>query len=41
MLLLGWEAFVVLYDVRGLSPAEARRVLLAAALALVDAAGSW
>lgn len=40
-LVLGWEAFVVLYDVRGLDDAQARQVLLSAALALVDAAETW
>ncbi len=37
-MVIGWEAFIVLFDVRGLSPAEARRVVLTSALALVDAA---
>jgi AcrR family transcriptional regulator len=40
-LVLGWEAFVVLYDVRRLDDAQARQVLLSAALALVDAADTW
>lgn len=40
-LVLGWEAFVVLYDVRGLDDAQARQVLLASALALIDAAETW
>jgi AcrR family transcriptional regulator len=40
-LVLGWEAFVVLYDVRGLDEAQARQVLLATALALLDAAQTW
>jgi AcrR family transcriptional regulator len=37
-LVIGWEAFIVLLDVRGLNAAAARRVTLATALALVDAA---
>ena len=37
-LVIGWEAFIVLLDVRGLTAAAARRVTLATALALVDAA---
>jgi AcrR family transcriptional regulator len=37
-LVIGWESFIVLLDVRGLSPTVARRVTLSAALALVDAA---
>lgn len=37
-LVIGWEAFIVLLDVRGLSAVAARRVTLATALALVDAA---
>jgi AcrR family transcriptional regulator len=36
-LVIGWEAFIVLADVRGLSAAEARDVSLRAALALLDA----
>lgn len=40
-LVLGWEAFVVLYDVRGLDDVQVRRVMLAAALALIDAAQTW
>jgi len=35
--LIGWEAFIVLYDVRGLSD-QARELITAAALSLVDAA---
>jgi AcrR family transcriptional regulator len=37
-LVIGWEAFIVLLDVRGLSASAARRVTLSTALALVDAA---
>jgi AcrR family transcriptional regulator len=40
-LVLGWEAFVVLYDVRGLDAAQTRQVLLSAALAMIDAAETW
>jgi AcrR family transcriptional regulator len=40
-LVLGWEAFVVLYDVRGLDDAQARRVMMSAALAMIDAAETW
>ena len=36
--LLGWEAFIVLSDVRGLDPAQARQIITDAALALIDAA---
>ena len=35
---IGWEAFIVLFDVRGLDPAEARTIITDAALALIDAA---
>ena len=37
-LVVGWEAFIVLFDVRGLTVAQARQVSLTSALALVDAA---
>jgi AcrR family transcriptional regulator len=37
-LVIGWEAFIVLLDVRGLSPAAARDLTLRAALILLDAA---
>ncbi|MGH3274399.1 MAG: hypothetical protein ACRDNZ_08790, partial [Streptosporangiaceae bacterium] len=37
-LVVGWEAFIVLFDVRGLSQDEARTVITDAALTLVDAA---
>ena len=37
-LVIGWEAFIVLLDVRGLSPAEARSVTLRATSAILDAA---
>ena len=37
-LVVGWEAFIVLFDVRGLSQDEARTVITDAALALVDGA---
>lgn len=36
--LIGWEAFIVLADVRGLTAAQAREVVTDAALTLVDAA---
>jgi AcrR family transcriptional regulator len=36
--MIGWEAFIVLYDVRGLTPGQARAVITNAALALIDAA---
>ena len=36
--MIGWEAFIVLYDVRGLSADQAREVVTDTALALVDAA---
>jgi hypothetical protein len=35
---VGWEAFIVLCDIRGLNEEQARRVSLSAALALIDAA---
>ena len=35
---IGWEAFVVLFDVRGLSVDQARKIITGAALTLVDAA---
>jgi hypothetical protein len=35
---IGWEAFVVLFDVRGLSADQARETLTGAALTLVDTA---
>jgi hypothetical protein len=35
---IGWEAFIVLFDVRGLSTDQARETLTSAAIALVDAA---
>ena len=35
---IGWEAFIVLFDVRGLSTDQARETLTGAAIALVDAA---
>ena len=35
---IGWEAFVVLFDVRGLSVDQARETITGAALTLVDAA---
>jgi AcrR family transcriptional regulator len=37
-LVIGWEAFIVLADVRGLSPKAARTIMTNAALAIVDAA---
>jgi AcrR family transcriptional regulator len=37
-LVIGWEAFIVLLDVRGLSPSAARRLTLRTALTLVEAA---
>jgi AcrR family transcriptional regulator len=36
--LIGWEAFVVLFDVRGLTAGQAREILTGAALTLLDAA---
>jgi AcrR family transcriptional regulator len=36
--LIGWEAFIVLYDVRGLAADQARMVVTDTALALIDAA---
>jgi len=35
---IGWEAFVVLFDVRGLSVEQAREIITGAATTLVDAA---
>ena len=35
---IGWEAFVVLFDVRGLSVDQARETITGAAITLVDAA---
>jgi hypothetical protein len=35
---IGWEAFIVLFDVRGLSADQARETLTGAAVTLVDAA---
>jgi hypothetical protein len=35
---IGWESFIVLLDVRGLTPTAAQRVTRDAAVALVDAA---
>ena len=35
---IGWESFIVLLDVRGLTPTAAHRVTRDAAVALVDAA---
>jgi hypothetical protein len=37
-LVIGWEAFIVLLDVRGLTPSEARRLTLRTADAVLDAA---
>ena len=37
-LVIGWEAFIVLLDVRGLTPARARAVTLRTAEAILDAA---
>jgi AcrR family transcriptional regulator len=36
--IIGWEAFIVLFDVRGLTTGQAREVTTGAALTLVDAA---
>ena len=36
--LIGWEAFIVLTDVRGLTPGQARAIITTSALALIDAA---
>jgi AcrR family transcriptional regulator len=35
---IGWEAFIVLFDVRGLAADQAREILTGAALTLLDAA---
>ena len=35
---IGWEAFVVLFDVRGLTADQAREILTGAAITLLDAA---
>ncbi|HEY0998985.1 MAG TPA: hypothetical protein VGD83_05050 [Streptosporangiaceae bacterium] len=35
---IGWEAFVVLFDVRGLSVDQAREIITGAAITLIDAA---
>jgi hypothetical protein len=37
-MVIGWEAFVVLSDVRGLSVDQAREIITGAAITLVDAA---
>lgn len=37
-LVVGWEAFIVLTDVRGLEPSSAREICTRAAIALIDAA---
>jgi hypothetical protein len=37
-MVIGWEAFVVLFDVRGLSVDQARETITGAAIALIDAA---
>ncbi|HEY2267920.1 MAG TPA: hypothetical protein VGI96_35245 [Streptosporangiaceae bacterium] len=37
-ILIGWEAFIVLYDVRGLTTDQARAVITDTTLALLDAA---
>lgn len=36
--LIGWEAFIVLTDVRGLNPDQARAIVTTSALALIDVA---
>jgi hypothetical protein len=36
--MIGWEAFIVLYDVRGLTTGQARVVIADTALAVIDAA---
>jgi AcrR family transcriptional regulator len=36
--MIGWEAYIVLYDIRGLDAAQAREVITSAALTLLDAA---
>jgi AcrR family transcriptional regulator len=36
--LIGWEAFIVLTDVRGLQPDQARAIITSSALALIDSA---
>jgi len=35
---IGWEAFIVLTDVRGLTPDQARAILTTSALAIIDVA---
>jgi hypothetical protein len=37
-MVIGWESFIVLSDVRGLAPARAREVTRAAALAVLRSA---
>jgi hypothetical protein len=37
-LVIGWEAFIALLDVRGLTPARAKTVTVRAAHALLDSA---
>ncbi|WP_433085585.1 hypothetical protein ACQP1P_10980 [Dactylosporangium sp. CA-052675] len=39
-IVIGWEAFIVLFDVRGLTVAEARETCGAAAVAIVRAQGA-
>ena len=36
--MIGWEAFVVLFDVRGLSVDQARETITGAAITLLDGA---
>lgn len=36
--LIGWEAFIVLADLRGLQPEQARAIITTSALALIDSA---
>jgi AcrR family transcriptional regulator len=36
--LIGWEAFIVLTDIRGLQPEQAHTIITTSALALIDAA---
>jgi hypothetical protein len=36
--MIGWESFIVLFDVRGLDQDQARQIVTGSALALIDAA---
>jgi hypothetical protein len=37
-IVIGWEAFIVLFDVRGMDADRAREIITGAALTLIDAA---